>query len=306
MVRVSVSIDLDEISASLKSALEEIATVESEPEPHAETTYWVTSRATDEQLDAPSLKAIIVPWAGVSQDLCAQIAARPHLKLYNLHHNALTTAEMAVGLLIAAARGLVDADRQLRQGHWYGRMDEHQNVLLGGKRAVILGYGEIGHHVARILQALGVETVGIGRAGIPELDHELSLSHALVICAPLTPETRGLIEARRIALLRSPRLLVNVGRGPIVDETALYEACRDRILFAAGIDTWYAYPSPSATAPVWPSQHPFHELTNVVMSPHRGGDGDDTERLRANALTELLVDLVSGNVRKSVDPNLGY
>lgn len=306
MVRVSVSIDLDEISTALKSALEGIATVESEPEPHVDTVYWVTSRATDEQLDSPALKGVIVPWAGVSQDLCAQIAARPQLRLYNLHHNALTTAEMAVGLLIAAARGLVDADRQLRQGHWYGRMDDHQNVLLSGKRAVILGYGQIGRHVERILHALGVETVGIGRSRISELDHELSLSHALVICAPLTPETRGLIDARRIALLRPPRLLVNVGRGPIVDETALYEACRDRILFAAGIDTWYAYPGSDAVAPVSPSQHPFHELTNVVMSPHRGGDGNDTERLRAEALTELLVDLLNGTPRKSVDPVRGY
>ncbi|MBX7134144.1 MAG: hypothetical protein K1X67_15835 [Fimbriimonadaceae bacterium] len=306
MVRVSVSIDLDNGLMALASALSGVATVVSKSAPSPETVYWVTSRATDQQLDLPNLQAVIVPWAGVPADLCAQVAARPHLKLYNLHHNALTTAEMAVGLLIAAARGLAEADRQLRQGHWYGRMDDHRNVLLGGKRAVILGYGEIGRHVERILLALGMDVCGIGRSRVAHLDEELARSNALVICAPLTPETRGLIDGARIALLRPPRLLVNVGRGPIVDETALFEACRDRILFAAGIDTWYAYPSPDDQPPVWPSKHPFHELRNVVLSPHRGGDGDQTEHLRLRALGELISDLCNGVDRRAVDPLLGY
>ncbi|MBS1712769.1 MAG: hydroxyacid dehydrogenase [Armatimonadetes bacterium] len=287
------------------------ATVAYEPTPAPATTYWVTSQATPEELDTPGLQAVIVPWAGVPHPLMAQIAVRPDLKLYNLHHNGAATAEMAVGLLISAARGLAAADRGLRKGHWYGRMDEHRNVLLAGKRAAIVGYGAIGRRVAAALQALGMETVGIARSagdghvGADALDDELARSHALVLCVPLTAETDGLVDARRIRLLREPRLLVNVSRGAVVVERDLYDACRDGTLFAAGIDTWYRYPQ-DGDRDVAPSEFPFAELDNVVMSPHRGGDGDDTETLRTRALIALLQDVSEGVPVKPVDPRLGY
>jgi len=287
------------------------ATVAYEPAPAPGTTYWVTSQATPEELDTPGLRAVIVPWAGVPQPLMALMAERPGLKLYNLHHNDAATAEMAVGLLIAAARGLASADRELRRGHWYGRMDDRRNVLLAGKRAVIVGFGAIGRKVALVLQALGMDTVGIARteregcAGTGSLDDELARSHALVLCVPLTAETTGLIDARRIRLLREPRLLVNVSRGPVVVERDLFEACQDGTLAAAGIDTWYRYPQ-DGERDVAPSEFPFAELDNVVMSPHRGGDGDDTEDLRTKALIGLIQSLDKGETVEPVDPGRGY
>jgi phosphoglycerate dehydrogenase-like enzyme len=84
-------------------------------------------------------------------------------------------------------------------------------------------------------------------------------------------------------------VLINIARGPIVDEAALYNALRGGSLYGAGLDVWYNYPadeqSRSHTAP---SYHPFHELDNVVMSPHRAGGSDETERLRMAHLAELL------------------
>lgn len=295
----------------LREELRGVAEVVEEDRPGIETTLWITSRATDQDFAIASLQALIVPWAGIPQDLGARIRGRTEPRLYNLHHNAEITAETAVALLFAAARRVVEADHGMRRGHWIGRMDDGQGVCLAGKGVVVLGFGAIGKHVARLLEAVGMDVVGVSRSGsegsvpVAKLDEHLAQSNALIVCCPLTEETRGLIDARRLELLRPPRLLVNVGRGPVIEEGALFEACRSGLLFGAGIDTWYQYPE-GRPAPVWPSEFPFHELPNVVMSPHRGGDADMTEDARVRELLALIRDLLLGRPRRFVDPHLGY
>ncbi|MBV6457606.1 MAG: Glyoxylate/hydroxypyruvate reductase B [Fimbriimonadaceae bacterium] len=309
---VSIYSDLgDDHVSGIRQALGGLATVSVDKEPLHETVFWITPSATPEQLTLPHLKAVIVPWAGIPQTLRETLAGFPEVALYNIHHNANAAAEMAVGLLIAAARGIVDGDRRMREGHWYGRMDDRQGINLFGKRAAVLGYGAIGRRVGAVLEALGMEVVGIRRNpeqhadGHGDLDLVLPDCHALVVCAPLTPQTVGLIDAERLGLLRHPRLVVNVGRGAIIDESALFEACRSGTVQAAGIDTWYQYPQPGDHV-AFPSKHPFQDLDNVVMSPHRAGDGDSVEALRQMALIELLVNLVRGDVVQPVDPKRGY
>lgn len=302
---------VDELNR-IRESLQGLATLAEENHPVEETVYRVASRAEGPDLDLPTLRAVIVPWAGLPKALAEALTERPHLAVYNLHHNAAATAEMAVGLLIASARRIVEADRSLRKGEWLRRMDDRQGVLLEGKRAIVLGMGAVGTRVASLLRALGMDVVGVRRqpagedVGVGDLDAILPAANALVVCVPLTSETHSLIDARRIALLQPPRLLVNVGRGPVVDERALYEACRDGVLFGAGIDTWYQYPQPEERAPVWPSALPFHQLENVVMSPHHGGDGDDAERMRADALIALLTDLLQCRSVRAVDARRGY
>jgi len=295
----------------IREALSGLATVSSDEIPPSETVYWITPKATAEQLRLPNLRAVIVPWAGVPVTLREAMAGQSQVALYNLHHNAGAAAEMAVGLLIAAARGIVDGDRRMRAGHWYGRMDDRQGISLFGRSAVVLGYGAIGARVGSALRALGMQVFGVrsrpdaGEYGPGDLDLVLEQAHALIVCAPLTAETEGMIDARRLGLLKSPRLVVNVGRGTIIDETALFESCRDGTIAGAGIDTWYRYPQPGEEA-VFPSQFPFHQLDNVVMSPHRAGDGDLIEIERRKALIELLRDLIAGKGARAVDPEKGY
>lgn len=290
--------------AELRQTLEGIAAVGLEPDP--ETEILVGGRFEDADLDRPALRAVIVPWAGIPEGLGAQLRTRPRVALYNLHHNAATTAALAVGLLLSASRGIAEADRQMRQGVWRGRMTEDRGVLLAGKQATILGYGAIGRCVGEVLGALGMAVDGIRRSDQNRLDDALARSHALIICAPLTPETRGLIDRRRIELLQAPRLLVNVGRGAIVDERALYECLRDGTLFGAGIDVWYHYPREGDAAPVWPSEYPIADLTNITLSPHRAGDGEGIEALRAQALGTLLRDLCLGHPCRPVNLDRGY
>jgi phosphoglycerate dehydrogenase-like enzyme len=136
----------------------------------------------------------------------------------------------------------------------------------------------------------------------------LPQANILVVALPLTPETRGLIGAAELALLRSPALLVNVGRGPIVDEAALYEALRSGRLHAAGLDVWYNYPTDTASrARTPPSQFPFHELKNVVMTPHYIANNSENDQRFVAELATMLNTAARGEpLPNRVDVWAGY
>jgi phosphoglycerate dehydrogenase-like enzyme len=168
---------------------------------------------------------------------------------------------------------------------------------------------------ARVTGIARSATPGEVRMGIPvfppnALDDLLARSDAVVLCLPLTGETRGLIDAQRLSLMRRRAVLVNVGRGALVDEEALYEALSGGTIAGAGIDVWYNYPqSPDARASTRPSTMPFEGLPNVVMSPHRGGAMNvrELEERRILKLAELINAAVQGReVPHRVDPRLGY
>jgi phosphoglycerate dehydrogenase-like enzyme len=277
-----------------------------------DTHILIGGRPTREQLIAcPELRALIVPWAGVPENTRELLHDFPQITLHNLHHNAAATAEMALALLLSAAKFIVPIDQRLRVNDWSPRYAPSRAIGLRGKTALIIGYGQIGQRVGRVCQALEmtvlatrrkrVEQEGLAEVHpISDLVQLLPRSHALIITAPLTPETKGLIGEKELTLLPRGALLVNVGRGTIVDETALYEALRSGHLAAAGLDVWYNYPrDEAAQTNTPPSQFPFHELDNVVLSPHRGGDevGIDVARI------EHLADLLNTAVRGEEMPN---
>jgi phosphoglycerate dehydrogenase-like enzyme len=264
----------------------------------------IAGRPTEEQLLANSnLQALIVPWAGVPDTTRDLMADYPHITVHNLHHNAAPVAETALTLLLAAAKFTVPFDQSLRRHDWSIRYKRPSpSVLLAGKTALILGYGAIGQRIARLCHALEMDVLAIRRRVSQSSDdfakeiHPPAALHgllpraqALIIGLPHTPETDGLIGARELALLQRPSLLVNIGRGPIVQQQALYEALRDGSLHAAGLDVWYNYPTEKSTRPhTPPADFPFHELENVVLSPHRGGMTSETEYLRMAHTAALL------------------
>lgn len=270
----------------------------------------VAGRPEEADLDvSPVLATVVVPWAGLPPVTRERLLARPHLAVHNLHHNAPATAEMAVGLLLAAARGLLPADRALRAGDWRPRYDTDQGLRLVGRTAVVLGYGEIGRRVGRVLEAFDMQVHGLRSTDGPEaLDTLLPRADVLVVCVPSTEATRGLVDRRRLGLLPPGAVLVNVARGDVVDEDALYDALASGRLGAAGLDVWYRYPGGEAErASTPPSVRPFHELANVVLSPHRAGHGRGTEVARAQALGRLLGAAVRGGpVPHRVHPDRGY
>jgi len=290
--------------------------------PPADYEILVGGRPQREHLDAsPDVHTLIIPWAGLPTETRELLSDFPHIAVHNLHHNAVPTAEMACTLLLAAAKWVVPMDRSLRAHDWSPRYRPNPALVLEGKTALILGYGAIGQHVARLCRGMGMKVIAIRRkvtasapAGPVEIYGQASLHHllpqtnALVICLPLTPATTGLIGRDELALLPRHAVLVNIGRGPIVDEAALYEALRDGRLYAAGLDVWYNYPSDQAArAHTPPSTFPFHELDNVVMSPHRGGGSTETDVRRMTHLARLLNAAARGEpVPNRVDLQAGY
>ena len=212
-------------------------------------------------------------------------------------------------------------DRELREGDWRSRYAETPVAVLHGKTALILGYGQIGQHLAPILQAMGMNVIGVPRDppapgdgdGVeiypPGALHQLlPPANALVNILPLTPETQGMIGAGEIALLPRDAIVVNIGRGPTIDEKALYDALTNGSLLAAGIDVWYNYPADEADrADTQPSRYPFHELDNVVMSPHRAGYLSAAEEGRMIHLANLLNVAAAGEpLPNVVNKELGY
>jgi phosphoglycerate dehydrogenase-like enzyme len=304
----------------------------------------IEGRPSAQDLDSPSgLRAVIVPFAGVPMDTLRLVRERPGISLHNCHHNAPETAELAMTLLLAAAKRLVPMDRALRKNDWTPRYDASDVQRLSGRRAVVLGFGEVGRRVAQACLCLGMRVAATRRSlrspeehgGIEVLPATatkelLAEAEALVIALPLTRETDGLLGAEELALLPRSAIIVNVARAQIVDEAALFEALSEGRILAAGLDVWYSYPppdppasegplpaadvgvtsylrAPSSASSHSPSAFPFGTLDNVVLSPHRGGASSTSESSRVAALAQMLTLAADGKeIPFRVDLEAGY
>jgi phosphoglycerate dehydrogenase-like enzyme len=292
-----------------------------EPPKPADHQILVAGRPNREHITGnPDLEALIVPFAGLPPETLALMREFPQIAVHNLHHNAGAAAEMAVTLLLSAAKFIVPIDRAMRRHDWRPRYRSNPAVVLGGKTALILGHGAIGQHVARMCGGLGMDVIAMRRRATddpseavhpPEALHSLlPRADVLIIALPLTSETEGLIGKEELALLPAKAVLVNVGRGPIIDEEALFSALCDSTLHAAGLDVWYNYPTDAASRSNRPpSAYPFHELDNVVLSPHRAGTGgaEEIEMRRMAHLASLLNAAAAGDeMPNRVDIEAGY
>ena len=291
--------------------------------PRSDFQVLINGTPTREHLTAsPNLGSLVIPYAGFPESTRTLLADFPHLKVFNLHHNAAPTAEMAIALLLAAAKFLLPIDREFREHNWTPRYQTNPSLLLDGKTVLILGFGHIGQRVGLVCQAMGMQVIGVRRAQktslvpglqaevhtIAQLEQLLPRTNFLVITLPITDRTAGLVGTEQLSKMIPGGVLVNVGRGRVVDQAALYQALTDGTLSAAGLDVWYNYPaSPEERATTSPADYPFHQLDNVVMSPHRGGGSRDTERLRMQHLADLLNALQDGDpTSNQVDTSAGY
>jgi glyoxylate reductase len=202
-----------------------------------------------------------------------------------------TTADLAFGLLLAAARRIPEADRFVRSGEWGTVAGWDPALLLGrdvhGATLGVIGLGAIGRAVARRAAGFGMRCLGWTRSGrgpdgveMRSLEALLDESDFVTIHVAATPDTRGLVGARELARLRPGAILVNTARGGIVDEVALEAALRSGHLAAAALDVY-------ATEPL-PRDSPLLEAPNLVLTPHIGSASLATRARMA----ELAVDNV--------------
>jgi phosphoglycerate dehydrogenase-like enzyme len=183
--------------------------------------------------------------------------------------------------LLARHLPLADADRRLRAGDWayWAGAPERVHGEIAGKTIGLLGFGHIGKAIARRAKAFEMTVHVANRSAIAPsgvIERAFALDRLqefcgsvdfLVVCLPLEAETRGIIGAAALTAMRPDAVIVNVGRGPLIDEQALFDALKSKRIGGAIIDTWYNYPTPDNAGPQ-PSVLPFSTLPNVVMTPH--------------------------------------
>jgi phosphoglycerate dehydrogenase-like enzyme len=251
---------------------------------------------------ARRLKLVQVPGAGL--DRIDRSALPAGASLANAYGHETGIAEYVIGAMLALTREFARLDPALRRGVWTSQwaVDTPPPAPwpeLAGKTLGILGYGRIGQCVARRARAFDMTVLAIRRdttrpdggdlaviRGPEALPDVLARADYLAITLPLTPETRGLLGERELGLMKRTAVLVNVSRADILDEDALHAALAERKIGAAALDVWYRYPSSSG--PVWPARRAFHELPNVLMTPHVSGWTEGMLEARAALIAENI------------------
>ena len=211
------------------------------------------------------------------------------------HESAI--AEYVMAALLARHVPLADADARLRRGDWryWSGSPQGPRTELGGTVIGLLGFGHIGKTIAKRARAFGMRVTVANRSPVAaselvdrsftfdRLDEFMGSAGAIVVSLPLVPETTGIVDARLLSAMRPDAVIVNVGRGPVIDEEALYAALKERRISGGIIDTWYVYPNGSEPT-TRPSRLPFHELDNVVLTPHMSGWTSGTIRRRQETM----------------------
>ena len=247
---------------------------------------------------APRLRLLQLPGAGT--DAIEFDAVPDTATVCNVYEHEIGISEYVLATMLQWVIPLGELENTLRQGHWRGsHLFGPVHGELFGKTLGIVGYGRIGREVARRAQAFGMDVVACshtsrGGDGIvtsvesmERLDDLLPQSDFVLLALPLSGETRGVIGARQLALMKSTGVIINVARGALIDEEALFAACRDHQIGGAIIDTWYRYPGDESDT-CQPSRFPFHQLDNVIMTPHASAWTDRLATRRSRVIARNL------------------
>lgn len=256
--------------------------------------WAMLSNQIDEEVfeAAPNLK--VVASLAVGYNNIDLDAARKHGVMVTNTPEVLTeaTADLTFALLLATARRIIEAEKSVRSGDWKSWSPMGMaGQQVGGATLGIIGMGRIGEAVARRGQGFGMNVLYHNRTRrsledvkYAELDDLLQNSDFVVILTPLTEETKGMISERELSLMKDTACLINVARGGIVDEQALYEALKSEKIWGAGLDVFEKEPVPL--------DHPLLTLPNVTVLPHIGSAAIQTRlammALNAEAIRSCL------------------
>ncbi len=257
------------------------------------------TRITAELLEEPGkLKAVVRAGVGVDNIDVAAATRKGIVVMNTPGGNTVSTAEHTLALLFALVRQLPTADQSLKQGKW--ERTKFVGAQLAGKTLGIVGLGRIGREVARRALALDLKVIGydpflaadraaqLGIEAAPDLDTVLKNCDILTLHTPLTDETRNLIGARELALMKSGARVINCARGGLINEKALAEALQSSKLAGAAVDVFE--PEPPA------ADHPLLKLANVVTTPHLGASTVEAQKSVALEAAQIMVDFLTRGV----------
>jgi len=260
---------------------------------------------------APRLKLLHATGAGV--DSFCLSALSPQTTVANAYFHGPAISEYVMMMILVLSRDLRRMDALFRRGLWFGSWiwGTPPPAEIQGKTLGLIGYGHIGKELAERASAFGMKLWVVsahpparrprhidfyeGPGGLREL---LKAADYVVLACPLNKDTHGLIAKREFSWMKRTACLINVARGPIVQEEALYHALRTRRIQGAAIDVWYRYPTENR--PCRPSRFPFHKLDNIVMTPHVSGWMKGTRENRFQLIAANIARLASGHQLQNV------
>jgi phosphoglycerate dehydrogenase-like enzyme len=256
----------------------------------------------------PAPKVRLVQSVATGVELIELAALPAGVAVCNAFGHESAIAEYVVMVMLAWRHRLFEISGEFREHaswrtSWVQGGAPHGEVR--GSTLGIVGFGRVGREVAwraapfgcRILVANrtprepepGVEQV----FPLAEIDRMLPQCDTVALCTALGPETTGLIDAHRLSLMRPSAFLINIARGQVVDEDAIYSALRDQTIGGAALDVWWQYPN-MAEPERRGSRHPFHELPNVIATPHNSGWTDGMVERRWNEIADNVNRFVRG------------
>jgi lactate dehydrogenase-like 2-hydroxyacid dehydrogenase len=257
----------------------------------------LTDRVDAELLDAsPKLRAVSNYAVGVDNIDVEAATARGIPVGHTPDVLTGSTADLAVGLMLAVARRIPEGDRLVRAGKWPAWGPEtFVGRDLHGSTVGIVGFGRIGKALAERVRGFGATAVHATRSMSGSLDELLERADFVSLHVPLTPETRGMIDAAALERMKPSAYLVNTGRGPLVDTDALTRALHEGTIAGAALDVTDPEPLPA--------DHPLLDAPNLVVVPHIGSDTYSTRRAMAElAVENLLAGLAGKPMPRSVNP----
>lgn len=247
---------------------------------------------------ADRLKVIARHGVGVDNIDVRAATERGILVINTPEANAVSVAEHTITAIGALAKRMLPMDRATRRGDWEVR-NEYQAVDLDGKVLGLVGIGRIGTMVARkAAAAFNMRVIGYDPYVQPEvaasngitlytdLDRVFREADVVSLHTPLTPETRGLVNEARLALMKNSAFLINFSRGGVVDEEALYKALKKGLIAGAALDVFEEEPPPP--------NHPLFELDNVLLSPHSAALTRECVVRMATGAARGVVEVLSG------------
>lgn len=244
---------------------------------------------TEEILEASrKLKCIQVPWTGVDK-LNFSLLKKYKATVCNSHSNSGVVAEHAVALLFDAAKKLSFHDRYMRQGIWNRPSTTNTSSITPFSKKIsnsnigIVGFGNIGKDIHQMLSGFNCNFKVFNRSlkkltltkttfyKSSDILKELGTLDFLFISVALTEQTTEMVNASYFNAMKNDAILINISRGEVIDQTALFNALINKDIAFAGIDTWYQYPNKETPVTFPSKENQFETLDNIIMSPHRAG-----------------------------------
>ena len=271
---------------------------------------------------ASKLRMIQAFGAGIDKIDHEAVREREEIVVCNSHANAAEVSEYTIMLLLAAAKNIIVSDRELRKGDWSrGWGGSRPNIEIRGKTCLLIGLGNVASAIAERLKPFGVQLHAVTRTGssakadlvakvssIRNMESAVRDADFIILALPLTKDSKCLVDERFLSWMKPSSILVNISRGPIVDEAALYAALAEGRIGGAALDVWWEYPRKRKGVIKPPSNDfAFHELDNVVLSPHRAAYSEGIMNEQIRFVGENILRFIRGEKPWNVvDMNLGY